>query len=144
AARLAPTGAPDAYFGSSGTTAFSFPGSILDEADAVAVDAADNVYLAGLAAAGGAKQGVAKLTAAAGAHDPNFGSGGYVTISFPNAGARAEGVAVQPDGKVVVGGYMDNGVNGTQDFTAVRLTPAGQIDTDFNPNGPSPGRIQFD
>jgi uncharacterized delta-60 repeat protein len=53
--------------------------------------------------------------------DTTFGNAGKVTVDFFGAFDRAEAVAVQPDGKIVVGGYARNG--GTTVFALVRLLP---------------------
>lgn len=53
--------------------------------------------------------------------DTSFGSAGMVTVDFFGSFERAEAVAVQSDGKIVVGGYARNG--GTTVFAVVRLMP---------------------
>jgi uncharacterized delta-60 repeat protein len=53
--------------------------------------------------------------------DTTFGNAGKVTVDFFGAFDRAEAVVVQPDGKIVVGGYARNGA--TTVFALVRLLP---------------------
>jgi uncharacterized delta-60 repeat protein len=61
-----------------------------------------------------------------GALDPAFGTGGRVTIGTTfNFG---HGVALQPDGTIVVAGYVDGG-------TVVRLTATGALDPTFGNAG---------
>jgi uncharacterized delta-60 repeat protein len=65
--------------------------------------------------------------------DPTFGSGGIVNL--PNAtdnGATA--VAVQPDGKVVVAGYVTRNT-GSSSISVQRLNRDGSLDTTFNKTG---------
>jgi len=70
--------------------------------------------------------------ASSGALDPDFGSGG--TLSLP-IGAQAEeafGVALQPDGRIVVAGYA---VESKTRFAVARLLDDGTPDPEFNTSG---------
>ena len=60
--------------------------------------------------------------------DPTFGTLGKVTTDF-GGDDRAEGVALQSDGKVVVVGRSDG------DFALARYTTAGDLDTTFDGDG---------
>ena len=71
---------------------------------------------------------------AAGALDPAFGSGGKVTTDFAGGFDRVTGVAVQPDGKIVVGGYAQL-VSGNYAFAAARYMPNGTPDSSFGSGG---------
>jgi uncharacterized delta-60 repeat protein len=53
--------------------------------------------------------------------DPSFGTGGKVTVDFFGADDGAEAVALQGDGKIVLGGFAGNGP--TLDFGVARLNP---------------------
>jgi uncharacterized delta-60 repeat protein len=53
--------------------------------------------------------------------DTSFGAGGIVTLDFFGAIDGAEAVAVQADGRIVVGGFARNG--GTTVFALARLLP---------------------
>ena len=65
-----------------------------------------------------------------GSLDTSFGGGdGIVTTPVGSSFDIAQSVAVQSDGKIVVGGYSTNGSN--NDFAVVRYTSAGAIDTGF-------------
>lgn len=46
-----------------------------------------------------------------GSLDPTFGSGGIVTTPVGDAADQARGVALQPDGRIVVAGFSDNGIS---------------------------------
>ncbi len=68
--------------------------------------------------------------------DAAFGNGGkVVTAVAPERGAdEAAAVVVQPDGKIVVGGYtLPTG--GTKDFLVVRYLPDGTLDGTFGNGG---------
>jgi uncharacterized delta-60 repeat protein len=65
--------------------------------------------------------------------DPTFGTGGVVELltgdlNFANA------VAVQPDGKILVAGYLQNGTD-EREAAVWRLMPDGKPDTGFNTTG---------
>ena len=72
---------------------------------------------------------IARLNAD-GSLDSGFtpGTGAFLTI-----GAVANSVAVQPDGKVLIGGFFTT-VNGTARYGLARLNADGGIDTSFNPD----------
>ena len=67
---------------------------------------------------------VARFTAA-GALDPGFGSGGVKVIGQPDRLDSAEAVAVQKDGKIVVGGVVADRPS------VLRLTASGELDAEF-------------
>ena len=64
--------------------------------------------------------------------DSGFGSGGIVTTAFSTVEARANAIAIQSDGKIVVAGF---GRNTNNDFSVVRYTSAGALDTGFGTGG---------
>jgi uncharacterized delta-60 repeat protein len=68
-----------------------------------------------------------------GSLDQTFGNGGYAV----NGAGNALGVVLQPDGKIVLVGYLPIFRNGS-DFLLARFNPNGSIDTSFG----SGGRVQ--
>lgn len=66
----------------------------------------------------------------AGDLDPSFGTGGKVTTGF-DRDVEVRAVAIQPDGKILVGGRA--GVKGSNDFALVRYNPDGTPDATFGP-----------
>ncbi len=74
--------------------------------------------------------------AAPGDLDTSFGLGGRVLTDFDRSTDIANAVAVQPDGKLVVGGttYIDNDFSG-EDFALARYNPDGSLDRGFGNNG---------
>ena len=65
--------------------------------------------------------------------DPTFGTGGKVTTLIGGAHDYGYGVALQPDGKIVVGGYAWFG--GVSDLAAARYDSAGALDPTFDTDG---------
>lgn len=72
---------------------------------------------------------VAAHAGMAGEPDPEFGGDGIVTTDLAGLEDAADGVAIQPDGKLVVAGG-----SGT-DFAVVRYHPDGAVDTGFGRGG---------
>ena len=68
-----------------------------------------------------------------GSLDPSFNGNGKVTTAIGNGGDVGNSVAVQPDGKIVVGGSSLNG--STPHFALVRYNPNGSLDLSFNGTG---------
>jgi uncharacterized delta-60 repeat protein len=80
---------------------------------------------------------VARLTTG-GALDTSFNTTGWtVTNVSPTSYSEAQRVVLQPDGKIVVGGYADlpHAPLVHSDFVAVRYTTAGALDTTFDTDG---------
>lgn len=68
--------------------------------------------------------------------DASFGTGGIVVTAIaPGRGAdEARAVLVEPDGRIVIGGYSD--ASGTdKDFLVARYNPNGSLDTSFGNAG---------
>src|SRR5262249_10214719 len=62
-----------------------------------------------------------------------FGNGGVVSVNLGNvSNAGAESVALQSDGKILLGGFKHFFEQG---FALVRLTPTGALDTTFGGDG---------
>ncbi len=96
-----------------------------DQVSAMALQADGKVLMVGRSDIYGANPDMAIARFVPGSQgasiDTTFGSAGKVTVDFFGAFDRAEAVAVQPDGKIIVGGYARNA--GTTVFALVRLMP---------------------
>lgn len=69
-----------------------------------------------------------------GSPDKTFSLDGKLATDFGGgANGSWSGLAIQPDGKIVVAGYMDNGVN--FDFALYRYNANGTLDTSFSGDG---------
>lgn len=76
---------------------------------------------------------IARLTST-GVLDTTFGNQGLVTTDFGfSKNESIASIAIQPDGKIVAGGYADNGHN--TDFALARYNADGTPDTSFGSNG---------
>ena len=76
---------------------------------------------------------------AAGSLDLSFGGDGKVTSGVSSAESKINAVAVQSDGKIVAAGSSTAGTD--LDFTVVRYTAAGALDTSF---GEGDGKVTTD
>jgi uncharacterized delta-60 repeat protein len=65
--------------------------------------------------------------------DPSFDGDGIVKTDILGGGDQANAVAVQPDGKIVVGGFTAAGTS--SDFALVRYNADGTLDTSFDGDG---------
>ena len=70
---------------------------------------------------------------AAGSLDATFGTGGKV-LTTVNGIARAQGMVLQSNGKIVVAGYTYSEVSGN-DFLCIRYNTDGSLDNTFGNNG---------
>ena len=62
--------------------------------------------------------------------DRKFGGSGMVTTDFGGVSAQANGLALQPDRKLVVVGSTRD-INGNSDFALARYHPDGRLDASF-------------
>jgi uncharacterized delta-60 repeat protein len=134
-AHLTGAGQLDPSFGANGTQFIDF-GLPNNVATGVAVGADGSVVVAGYAGSSyytvGDFMAVARLTSA-GQLDPSFGVGGKKTFDFGSSHCAANGVALQPDGSVILAGYTSDGT--LTDVAVARLTSAGQLDPTFGVGG---------
>ena len=70
---------------------------------------------------------------ASGALDMSLNSTGTVITTIGSGNDVARGVALQPDGKIVLAGYCSNGTS--SDFCLARYLPSGTLDVSFNGSG---------
>lgn len=137
----------DDGFGSNSLVSFRF-GSSLDIATRVVFDASEKIVVSGFAAPGfpDSRVVVARLNASFDL-DSTFGGkdvpvsnsnpeglpgriGPWYSTEWTNAANIADGMAIQPDGKIVVGGQ-----SAAESFFAVRYLPDGTIDPSFGNKG---------
>ena len=74
------------------------------------------------------------LHAQAGSLDTSFGTNGKVITSINSGADKAYSVAMQLDGKIVVGGMTTNASTG-QDFVCIRYNTDGSLDNSFASGG---------
>jgi uncharacterized delta-60 repeat protein len=131
-ARYRPNGTLDPTFGTGGkvTTTLS-PAYALFRA--VAVQRDGKILAAGSTTMSGGFQAVVMRYTATGHLDPGFGTAGVVVV--PEAvlgGSEARALRIQPDGKILVGGWA--GWSGSR-FLVLRLDGAGVPDPSFGTGG---------
>ncbi len=127
--RLLATGEADLAFGPDGKRFTDLGGD--DQASAVAIQSNGRIVVAGRGGAG-SNFAVARYTDSNGLDTDTFGAGaGFVTYDFGSEDV-ATGVAIQSNGRIVVGGYTKAGVSMLDRFAAMRLLPNGLLDRTFN------------
>jgi uncharacterized delta-60 repeat protein len=140
-ARYTSTGNLDTSFGGAGSgVAFVSYGGDRVSASAVAVQPSDSkIVIVGVDHFGvtGAIL-VARLTAD-GLPDPSFSGDGIDVVNGidgDDLGAFASDVAIQQDGKIVIGGYSQQNIAGiNEDMSLVRYNTNGTLDNSFDDNG---------
>ncbi|MFN6130640.1 MAG: beta strand repeat-containing protein, partial [Planctomycetota bacterium] len=125
-------GTLDTSFGTGGkvTTAI---GTSVDWGRSVTIQPDGKIVVGGYATIGGTADFALMRYNANGSLDTSFGTGGKVTTAIGTSTDRGDSVTVQPDGKVLVGGYAF--IAGTQDFALVRYNADGSLDATFGTGG---------
>jgi uncharacterized delta-60 repeat protein len=139
--RLSDTGVLEPGFGTGGFAITDFGGTgSFNGAVAVFVDETAGKILA--AGSGDDNFAAARYAKADGALDTTYGLGGKAEADVPFSGPSSEtamGVALQPDGKLVVVGPTDVGpitqVGGDQQFGLARYNTDGSLDVGFGAGG---------
>jgi len=124
-ARLRATGVLDPDFGSDGRVTLPGGGSL----NAVLVQPDRNIVVAGNAS-GSATMTVTRLRPD-GSLDATFGNGGTTTVAFGSLANPLGGAVRQPDGKIVIAGYTQDG----EDVAIARLNTNGSLDATFGLGG---------
>lgn len=128
AVRLLPDGSLDPDFGTDGFAYVAIPLQT-EEAFSVELQPDGKIVVAGtIYTTGDTDIGLARLNAN-GALDPSFGTAGVVISDVANQDDYATDLALQPDGKLVVGGTTD------QSFLLLRYNPDGSLDGTFGSGG---------
>jgi uncharacterized delta-60 repeat protein len=132
--RLNANGSLDTTFNGSGKTIVPV-GAADDEANSLTVQPDGKIVVAGTStdAAGNSDFSLIRLNAN-GSLDTTFNGTGKAIVPVGTAGDYAYSVAVQLDGKIVLGGTSTDAA-GNSDFSLVRLNTNGSLDTTFNGTG---------
>jgi uncharacterized delta-60 repeat protein len=104
---------------------------------ALEVDADGNIVVAGEQVASGQSRGYVGRLLPDGTVDASFGAGGSVLLEPPVAGDNTylNTLAMDDRGAIVVGGFYEDSVNFTSEFSVARLDASGQLDTSFDGDG---------
>jgi uncharacterized delta-60 repeat protein len=134
------TGTPDSSFDTDGIVITDFGGDLFAGGVAVFVDEAASKIIA--AGTGNDNFAAARYGMSNGALDGTYGVGGKAEADVPHpvqSSEGARGVAVQPDGKIVVVGPTNvdtiTQVGGDQQFGVARYNPDGTLDAGFGAGG---------
>jgi uncharacterized delta-60 repeat protein len=130
AARYGADGALDTSFGNGGVMQYGFPGAPTTSVYDAIFDANDNLLVTGFESY---NEYVLRFTST-GALDTSFGSGGaYIRAGNSKTAYVGEGLALEPDGKIIVAGAGQ----GTRNWEGLvtRLSANGTVDTSFGTGG---------
>jgi uncharacterized delta-60 repeat protein len=131
-ARYSANGGPDYTFGVKGVQRVDL--GLEDKLDGLAIQADDRIVVVGATSNAPGSFELARLTAD-GFVDTSFGTNGTVFTDFSFGGARAESVAIQADGRIVVGGDGFDLGSGKAVFVLARYSAGGLLDGSFGNGG---------
>lgn len=134
---LALGGILDTTFGTDGIVVTRFNDNSGDDARAVAIQSDGKIIVAGTSQDQSVEPYIFSVGLARynvnGSLDNSFGVDGKVTTNIGEGESLGQAVAIQTDGKIVVGGFHFN--NGDADFMLLRYLTDGSLDTDFGTGG---------
>jgi uncharacterized delta-60 repeat protein len=130
-ARYQNGGSLDMAFGVGGRVSTAFIGASVDTVNALALQKDEKIIAVGQS---GMSFALARYHTD-GTLDPTFGTGGRVITSFGSFFDIPRGVAVQPDGKIVVVGSSSSGLFLPAKFAVARYTAEGSLDATFGNGG---------
>ena len=132
-------GTLDAGFGSGGEVHVPFTGSGFDTAQDVAVQADGKIVVAGFSSTLAGQDDFALVRFdSSGALDGSFGTGGMVITDFSGSTDRARRIRIQPDGKLLVAGFMTVVIPpsvASESFALARYNTDGSLDTGYATGG---------
>lgn len=129
--RLLPNGDLDPSFNGNGYLDVSF-GTVQDRGYCVALQPDGKILLGGNTGDSAEFFSVARINSN-GTLDTTFGVNGLAKTAFSALESTPISIAVQPDGKIVLGGYTVTSY--AQDFALARFNSNGTLDTTFGDNG---------
>ena len=138
-ARYNPSGTLDGSFGKGGKVVFDFFGSF-DQANGAVLQPDGKIIVVGSASYDSVNRDIGFALArfnSDGSTDFGFGSGGKQISDFFGAGAKANGVVLQPDGKFVVAGTASDSATRpvATDIALARYNSDGSLDSGFGSGG---------
>jgi uncharacterized delta-60 repeat protein len=136
--RLRPDGTPDRSFGGNGRVRTSFPGASVGGQSVAVEPGGDAVIVLGSVTEGDAVSVALVRYLSDGSLDPAFGSGGRVSTGFGVPGedlAVGNAVLLQPDGRIVAAGALNNPFGGGGAFALARYESDGSLDPSFGATG---------
>jgi uncharacterized delta-60 repeat protein len=122
-------GSLDPTFGSGGKVIQAV--GLADQINALVLEPGGKLVAAGSVAIAGRSDFALVRYTSDGQLDPAFGAGGRVTIKVGSGYGGANALVIQPDGRLVAGGYTDTDGH----FVLVRFAPGGRLDHTFGMSG---------
>ncbi len=134
-ARYSSNGRLDSSFGKDGLAKTQFSDGF-DDAHAIALQPDGKIVLAGSADLNRAKTPVAVARYNKdGSLDTSFGDEGKVTLKLLGSRSQANAVAIQPNGKIILAGWVLDEALGREVFAVAMLKSNGDLDTNFGSGG---------
>ncbi|HEU4833080.1 MAG TPA: hypothetical protein VFS90_01655 [Pyrinomonadaceae bacterium] len=138
-ARYNSSGTLDGTFGKGGKVVFDFFGSF-DQANGAVLQPDGKIIVVGSASYDSANRDIGFALArfnTDGSIDFGFGTGGKQITDFFGAGAKANGVVLQPDGRFVVAGSASDSATrpAATDIAVARYNSDGSLDSGFGTGG---------
>ena len=130
-ARYNPNGSLDTSFNGTGKVTTTFGGTAYALACALQPDG--KILAAGFAYNGATPQFALARYNPDGSLDTSFNGTGKVMTAIGSTNDQVNGIALQPDGKIVAAGWSRTGTNDY--FALARYNPNGSLDTSFNGTG---------
>lgn len=133
--RYNPDGTLDSSFGTGGKV-LTLPPGLDGEGNAVVIQPDNKIVVAGRTLGAGSIDmnfGLWRYNPN-GSLDSTFGTGGYVATDISGSFGYARDLVLQPDGKLVAGGFAGGG-NTRDDYAMVRCNPDGSLDPTFGAGG---------
>jgi uncharacterized delta-60 repeat protein/uncharacterized repeat protein (TIGR01451 family) len=127
-ARYNTNGTLDTSFGGTGKVTTDHGAGASNAAYAIAISGT-NIIVAGYEAVSGNNDFMVARYTTAGVLDATFGTLGVTTTGFSGFNDVARAVALDSTGRIVLGGYANNGSD--DDFAVARYTAAGVLDSGF-------------
>jgi uncharacterized delta-60 repeat protein len=129
---LDPAGTAHASFGSGGQVLIDFDNAS-DTVNSLALQTNGDLVAVGSATVGGAVEIALARMLPTGVLDRHFGTGGETTTSVGGIYDSATSVAIQPNGRIVIGGLTASGTgaSSTTNFVVARYAPNGRVDRSF-------------
>jgi uncharacterized delta-60 repeat protein len=131
-ARFETNGTLDTSFGTSGKV-IQHIGSAIDFGYSLAIQPDGKILLGGACSNGSNRDFCIARFNSDGTLDTSFGTNGKVIQNIGSADDYGNSLAIQPDGKILLGGYCKNGSN--DDFCIARFNSDGTLDTTFGTGG---------
>jgi uncharacterized delta-60 repeat protein len=114
----------------------AFASAGIDCGKSLAVQADGKIVVAGYAGVGRADQIALVRYNADASLDKSFNGSGKIITAVGDGDCKAEGLALQSDGKIVVAGYSFNPIGKNRaEFTVLRYNADGTLDTGFGESG---------